>query len=472
MSPIQAETLRFIEEHIEQKQELLIEASDRIWEYAETRYEERQSAALMADILEQEGFEVQRAAGNIETAVVGSYGSGKPVIAILGEYDALFGLSQHRRESVNHPVVPGGNGHGCGHNLLGTGALAAAIAVRHYLEQSGIAGTVRFYGCPAEEGGGGKALMARNGLFDNVDAALTWHPEARNKVTNHTSLATCQVYFKFRGRSAHASAAPHLGRSALDAVELMNVGCNYLREHIIPEARLHYAITNSGGISPNVVQAEAEVLYKLRTPRSEELADLYERVCNVARGAALMTDTELAVQFDSGSSELIVNKTLERLMYEQFVRLGGPVHDEAELQFAEAIRSTLTEQERNFNVPAGLLGKALADRVEEYDPQTSMLWGSTDVGDVSWNVPTVQCEVASVALGTPFHTWQVVSQGGMSIGHKGMLQAGKVIGATALELFLQPEVLAEARREHASRLKGRTYKCPFPDDVTPGPVKR
>lgn len=212
------------------------------------------------------------------------------------------------------------------------------------------AGTVRFYGCPAEEGGGGKALMARNGLFENVDAALTWHPEARNKVTNHTSLATCQVYFKFKGRSAHASAAPHLGRSALDAVELMNVGCNYLREHIIPEARLHYAITNSGGISPNVVQAEAEVLYKLRTPRSEDLAELYDRICNVAKGAALMTGTELEIQFDSGSSELIVNKTLEKLMYEQFVQLGGPAHNESELQFAEAIRSTLTSQERTFNV--------------------------------------------------------------------------------------------------------------------------
>jgi aminobenzoyl-glutamate utilization protein B len=466
------ETVRRIADLVERQRDLFIGVSDQIWGYAETRYEEVHSAALLADVLEKEGFTVQRAAGDIPTALVGSYGQGKPVIAILGEFDALFGLSQKKGETRKDPIAQGGSGHGCGHNLLGSGALAAAVAVRRYMEEHNLPGTIRFYGCPAEEGGGGKGFMAKNGLFDDVDAALTWHPGATNKIVNHTCLATCQVYFKFKGRSAHAAMSPHLGRGALDAVELMNVGSNYLREHLVPEARLHYAITNAGGISPNVVQPEAEVLYKLRVPKSEQLDDFYERVCNVAKGAALMTGTELTIEFDSGSSELIVNKTLEQLMSEKFFQLGYPMFDEDEEQFASDIRSTLSDVEKSFNIPPELAGKHLADRVEPYEPTTGMMWGSTDVGDISWKVPTVQCETVCVALGTPFHTWQVVSQGGMSIGHKGMLHAGKVIGATALELLLQPDVLERAKAEHKQQLGGRTYHCPIPDDVKPGPIKR
>ncbi|UUZ94757.1 amidohydrolase [Paenibacillus sp. P25] len=394
------------------------------------------------------------------------------MIAILGEYDALFGLSQEKGEAVKKPVVPGGGGHGRGHNLLGTGALAAAVAVRDYMIEHNLSGTVRYYGCPAEEGGGGKGLMARNGLFDDVDAALTWHPGTVNKISTESCLATCQVYFKFKGRSSHAGASPHLGRSALDAVELTNVGANYLREHLIPEARLHYAITNTGGISPNVVQAEAEVLYKMRVPEAAQLADIYERVCNIARGAALMTGTELDIQFDSGSSEIILNRTLEKLMHEKFAQLGVPVFDEDEDRFAAEIRSTLSEGEKSFHLPPGLEGKNLSDRLEPYEEKTEIMKGSTDVGDVSWKVPTVQCRTACWALGTPGHTWQVVSQGATSIGHKGMLHAGKVIGAAALESLLQPDLLEQAKAEHRKQLAGRTYQCPIPEGVTPGPVKR
>ncbi|WP_240417266.1 M20 family metallopeptidase [Paenibacillus periandrae] len=461
-----------IAEMIEQKRDLYIRVSDQIWEYAETRYEEHRSAELMAEVLEQEGFTVERNAGGIPTAVVGSYGQGKPVIAILGEYDALFGLSQTKGESAHNPVEQGGNGHGCGHNLLGSGMLAAAVAVRDYIEKYKLSGTIRFYGCPAEEGGGGKGIMARNGLFDDVDAALTWHPGSINSITARSCLATCQVYFKFKGRSAHAAGSPHLGRGALDAVELMNVGANYLREHLIPEARLHYAITNSGGISPNVVQAEAEVLYKLRVPRSEQLEDMYERVCNVARGAALMTGTELEIQFDSGSSELIMNRTLEQLMFDKFTELGVPVFNGTEDQFAARIRATLTEAELNESLPVGLAHKNLSNQLEPYEPLAGTFMGSTDVGDVSWKVPTAQCAVACVALGTPFHTWQVVSQGATSMAHKGMLHAGKVIGATATELLQQPELLKRAKEEHVKQLGGRTYKCLIPKEVNPGPVKR
>ncbi|WP_248930050.1 amidohydrolase [Paenibacillus hamazuiensis] len=474
MTKSTSNALQRIADLVENKKSLFIRISDQIWEYAETRYEERRSSALFAEVLEKEGFAVQRGAGGIPTAVVGSYGSGKPVIAILGEYDALCGLSQMRGEARKSPVVQGGNGHGCGHNLLGSGAIAAAIAVRQYMEENKLPGTVRFYGCPAEEGGGGKAFMVKNGLFDDVDAAVTWHPGTTNHIMSSSSLATCQMYFRFHGRSAHAGGDAHLGRSALDAVELTNVGCNYLREHIIPEARIHYAITNTGGLSPNVVQAEAEVLYKIRVPKSEQLADLYERVCNVAKGAALMTGTKLAIEFDAGSSELIVNRTFEQAMYEKFAELGCPEFDEDEARFAEEIRSTLTEAERNHGLPPELAGKAFADRLEPYEvrQEIAVAMGSTDVGDVSWKVPTVQSWIASMALGTSLHSWQAVSQVGMSIGHKGMLHAGKVIGATVLELLQQPELLEKAKAEHRQRIAGRVYQSPIPDGSVPGPVRR
>lgn len=468
---VKSEAVEHISGTIEHKKELLTRVSDQIWELAETRYEEERSAELFAQVLEQEGFEVKRAAGGIPTAVVGSFGSGQPVIGILGEYDALFGLSQEKGFSRKQPLVEGGNGHGCGHNLLGTGALAAAIGVRQYLLDHGLPGTVRFYGCPAEEGGGGKGLMVKRGLFEGVDAAITWHPGPASYINSATLLATRQVYFQFKGRSAHAAAAPHLGRSALDGVELTNMGVNYLREHMESDCRIHYAITNTGGISPNVVQAEAEVLYKLRVPRSEQLAELYERVVSIAQGAALMTGTELVIIPDSGSSELIMNRTLEQVAYRVFQEIGVPDFDAAELEFASQIRTTLTEQEKLDELPAGLEGKALSDRLEVYSPHDHLVMGSSDLGDVSWQMPSVQCYVASMALGTPLHTWQVVSQGAVSSAHKAMLHAGKLMGLTTLELFLRPEVLEQARAEHRQKLAGRTYICPIADEVVPGPAK-
>ena len=243
-----------ISEIIEQKRDLFIQVSDRIWEYAETNFEEFQSAALLCETLEQEGFTVQKGVGGMDTAFIASFGSGGPVVAILGEYDALSGLSQHREVSEQQPIQKGGNGHGCGHNLLGSGSLAAAVALRYYMEENGIPGTVRYYGCPAEELGDGKTFMAREGLFDDIDFALSWHPSDINGIWSQSCTAVYTVNYKFKGRTSHAAGAPHLGRSALDAVELMNVGVNYLREHIIPEARVHYAVTNTGGYAPNVVQ--------------------------------------------------------------------------------------------------------------------------------------------------------------------------------------------------------------------------
>ncbi|KQL43618.1 amidohydrolase [Brevibacillus choshinensis] len=461
-----------ISEIIEQKRDVFILASDKIWDYAETRHEEYKSAEYLCNTLEAEGFQVEKRAGDIETAFIGSYGSGKPVVAILGEFDALFGLSQKSGSLQKEPIMQDGNGHGCGHNLLGTGALAAAVGLRYYMEENNIPGTVRYYGCPAEEGGGGKGFMARKGLFDDVDFALTWHPADMNMVMSMSFLATNQVYFRFKGKSSHAAASPHLGRSAMDAVELMNVGANYLREHIIQDARLHYAITNTGGFSPNVVQPEAEVLYKIRAPKTPQVEEIYQRVCDIARGAALMTETELEIEFDAGSSNVIPNTTLEEVMHDNFTKLGIPTYDEQEMKFAQNIRTTLTEAEKSHIFLPQLKDKVLADFLASYVPNAGQLYGSSDVGDVSWITPTAQCFVSTSAVGTSPHSWQMVTQGKASIAHKGMLHAGKVIAATAFEIMQNPDLIEKAKTELREILGDSQYVCPIPSYVKPSPIKK
>lgn len=451
---------------IENKREKLIEVSNQIWEYAETGFEEFKSAKLLCQTLAEEGFEVEQGVANIETAFIGSFGSGKPVIAFLGEFDALTGLSQNGGIAQPNPQQIGGNGHGCGHNLLGTGSLAAAIALRDYMQENNITGTVRYYGCPGEEIGGGKTFMAREGIFNDVDIALSWHPGTTNNIMSVATLACYEVYFKFKGKSAHAAASPHLGRSALDAVELMNIGVNYLREHIIPEARVHYAITNTGGSSPNVVQAEAEVLYFVRAPRVSQTDDIYQRICDIARGAALMTGTEVDIDLASALSNVIPNTTLEQVMYDNFVKLGTPSYTDAELHFAEAIRETLSEEEKKMDVQRNqkLAGKAIADVIDPFMSDAFMA-GSTDVGDVSWIVPTAQCMTACEPLGTPLHTWQIVATGTTSLAHKGMLHAGKILAATALDILQQPELIEQAQAELVDRRAGEVYTSPLPSDV-------
>lgn len=454
---------------IDGKKEILIEISNQIWEFAETRYEEFRSSELLCTILEAEGFDVQRNVGDIKTAFIGSFGSGGPVIAILGEYDALFGLSQKSGVTVKEELVPGGTGHGCGHNLLGVGSLAAALAVKQYMEQNAIKGTIRYYGCPAEEGGGGKAFMARAGVFNDVDIAFTWHPWDENLAYNATMLATCQVYYKFKGKSSHASFSPHLGRSALDAVELMNVGANFLREHIIPEARLHYAITNTGGLAPNVVQAEAEVLYKLRAPKLSQVKEILKRVDDIAQGAALMTGTEVEVHFDAASADLIPNITLSKVMHEQFVNIGGENYSEEETEFAKAIQSTLSAELKEKIKKND--GKVLSNTVNQFQEEIGFLAGSTDVGDVSWLVPTGQVYVTTCAFGSPFHSWQLVTQGKTSIAHKGMLLAGKVLAASALEVIQNAEIIKKAKNEHQKQLGGEIYSSLIPIQTKPSPLR-
>ncbi|MFJ5766968.1 M20 family metallopeptidase [Lysinibacillus sp. NPDC093210] len=452
---------------IEEKRQKLISVSDQIWGYAETGFEEFQSAELLCNTLEEEGFTVEKGVGNIDTAFIGSYGTGKPIIAVLGEFDALTGLSQVGGDIQYNPEVTNGNGHGCGHNLLGTGALAAAIAIRSYLKENNLEGTVRYYGCPGEEIGSGKTFMVREGLFDDVDFAVCWHPWSRNSVWSMSSLACYEVSFRFKGKSSHAASTPHLGRSALDAVELMNVGVNYLREHIIPEARVHYAVTNTGGVSPNVVQEKADVLYFIRAPRVAQAEEIYQRICDVARGAALMTGTQVEIDFASAASDILPNNTLEKAMHDNFVALGVPQYDENEQQFAKAIRATLSEADKKEDIKANkeLEGKDLAHVIDPFIPSNGILPGTSDVGDVSWVVPTVQCMVACEPIGTPLHTWQVVSTGKTSIAHKGMLHAGKVIAATAIEVLQNPEVLEKAKLELIEQRNGEEYVCPIPPEV-------
>lgn len=461
-----------IRQAIEARRQRLTDISDQIWEYAETRFQEQRSAELLCLALEDEGFVVERGVGGLETAFIGTFGSGKPVIALLGEYDALSGLSQQAGTAVQQPVEPGGNGHGCGHNLLGTGALGAAFALKQLMQEQGLSGTVRYYGCPAEEGGSGKTFMARAGLFDDVDSAVTWHPFDYHSVMSVHTLANYQYYYKFKGRSAHAAAAPHLGRSALDAVELMNMGVNYLREHIVQEARIHYAITDTGGRSPNVVQSQAEVLYLIRAPHVSQAAEIVERVHDVARGAALMTGTEVEIVFDKACSEIVPSRTLEQVMLEQFSQFPVPEHTDDEIALAQAVRDTLTEQEKqvSWQLPASQRNLAIATEVLPYQ-HGQMLYGSTDVSDVSWITPTVQCTTACFANSTAAHSWQWVTLGKTPIAHKGMLYASQIMAATALELVKRPELLEDARRELDERLQGRAYECPIPADVQPALVR-
>ncbi len=460
---------------IESMRRPYIELADRIWSFAEMRYEEERSAQLHAATIEASGFTVQRGVADMPTAFVAESGSGGPIIGFLGEYDALGGLSQEAGALVCRPDPGTINGHGCGHHLLGTAAHLAAVATRDYLRENGLPGTVRFYGCPAEEAGAGKTFMARAGLFDDLDAAISWHPSVANSVFMNATLANAQAYFRFHGKTAHAALAPHLGRSALDAAELMNIGVNYLREHMPEQARIHYAYIHAGSKQTNVVPAYAELLYTVRAPQIGEALDLYERVRQVAEGAALMTGTRVEVVFDKAVSNVLHNDTLDRVMDENLQALGGFTPTEDELAFAGRIQSTLKAQD--FESSAKHFAAALREPqaivagVLPYSPHGRSVTGSTDMGDVSWAAPTTQCLTACYAWGTGFHSWQMVSQGKLPLAHKGMLMAAKGMAATAIDLAGRPEVLQEARTELARKRGGKPYRSPIPDDILPPPAQ-
>ena len=346
--------------------------------------------------------------------------------------------------------------------VIGTASLGAAIAIKHFLETQTCSGTVILFGCPGEEGGSGKAFMARDGVFDELDAALCWHPDENTGVRVQTSLANCQVLYKFNGKAAHAGAEPHLGRSALDAVELMDVGANYLREHMIDQARVHYAITDAGGFSPNVVQPHAEVLYLIRAPRSAQVKELYERVNDIARGAALMTGTTVEIDFVKACSDTILNDTLQRVLYEKMAQIGVPEISEAD----EALARELTETAL-MEYPKADPVHPIHDELLPYTGQIEYECGSTDVGDVSWVCPTVQAKAATWAFGTPCHSWQAVTQGVMPLAHKMTLYIAKSLAAMGAELMVNAELLERAKQEHRRLVGPEGYVCPIPQGVKP-----
>ncbi len=468
-----------IDSYLEKYEPEVIALSDRIWEIPETRFQEYESAKLLGDFLKEKGFAVETGVGNIETAFTATFGSGKPVIGILGEFDALSGLSQRAASDVREPLIENGNGHGCGHNLLGTAGIAAVLAIKELMEQGKVKGTIKYFGCPGEEGGSGKTYMVRDGVFEGVDVALTWHPNSYTGIFSFSSLANYQVYFSFEGKAAHAANSPHLGRSALDAVELMNVGVNYLREHIISEAKVHYAITKTGGASPNVVQSDAEVLYLIRAPQLADVESIYQRVVDIAKGAALMTGTKMSIRFDKACSNYIPNHTLNEVVDAKLHQYGLPTYTEEEKAYATRMAKTITPEEveaavidaeklsaytvsKNFHVE----GEPFFQEIIPYVKNREVMQGSTDVGDVSWIIPTAQFFTTCFVAGTPLHTWQLVSQGKTSLAHKGMLYAGKVIAASAVELFEQPSLIEQAKEELKKQV-GDTYRNPLPKDLRP-----
>ena len=466
---------------IEEKREYFAAISDQIWGYAETRFQLSKSADLLCRVLREGGFEVQRGCCGMKDAVVATWGGGSPVIGILGEYDALPNLSQASGVAKKQADRSGAPGHGCGHNLLGVGALAGAVAIQQYLKETGIGGTIKFFGCPAEESGSGKAFMARGGAFDGLDGILTWHPMGETAIWGTSSLANYQVYFKFKGISAHAAASPEQGRSALDAAELMNIGVNYLREHMISEARIHYAYLDAGGEFPNVVQPTSKLLYFIRAPRSSQVKELYARVVDIAKGAALMTGTQMEIEWDSACAEYIVNEPLARTMYANIERLGKIGFTAEDQAFAAQYTDQLEERTRTaatrkikraFAGTAAqqldeILGQSILAQPMPYFLTDAATPGSTDVGDASWQAPTVQLTAACFPIGTAPHTWEWVSCGKADFAHKGMLYASKAIAMTALDMLTKPELMAEAKADYAERLNGSQYDCPIPDEVQP-----
>ena len=452
-------------------QDEFIALSDRVWEMPELCYGEFQSCAEHTAMLETQGFRVTKNVAGIPTAVMGESGEDGPVIAILGEYDALPGLSQEAGVAEPRPLPGPGYGHGCGHNLLGSASLLAATAVKEYLAERGLKGRVRYYGCPAEEGGAAKGFMVRSGVFDDVDIAISWHPSSFSGIWEAASLANTRIDFAFTGRASHAAAAPHLGRSALDAVELMNVGVNYMREHMPSDARVHYAILDAGGIAPNVVQAFAKVRYLIRARNLPELNRLIERVKKIADGAALMTETSVKATTISAVSNLLGNTPLEKALHDNLSRLGPPEFDDADRARAAEFQATLSEEDiessyRRAGVPY-VPGVPLCDLIVPLDAKTAPMLGSTDVGDVSWAVPTVQARGAVYAIGTPGHSWQLTAQGKMPAAHKGMLHVAKAMAGTALDVLHDEALLAQAKADHGARVARTPYVCPIPDDVEP-----
>jgi len=447
---------------IDDNHDQLTNISDEIWGYAEYGLCEDKSSKLIADTLRDHGFKVQQGVAKMPTAILAEKGEGCPIIAVMGEYDALPNLS-NKKAPVKEALVEGGMGHGCGHNVHGTTALAAAIAAGKALEEHGIKGTIRFYGTPAEENFSGKRIMVNHGLFDDVDAALSHHPGSLNVATLASSNVISGAYFHFHGRSSHAAGNPEAGRSALDAIELMNVGVNYLREHIIPDARIHYVIESGGG-QPNVVPDYARSHYYIRAPEQELLDPVKRRVLKIAEGAALMTETKLEAEMSPGGYHKIPNKVLSTIVTANMQLVGPPEYSPEDYEFAAKIAESFPNEDR----VNGLRKNKVPDweKYTDTDLVTTIFdaWndgttspGSTDVADVSWITPTMEFNTCCNVNGAPGHSWQFTACSGTGIGHKSLIFAAKTMAGSVLDLLKDPELAKQAREEQQKRLRGKTY---------------
>ncbi len=454
LTPLKKEAFSWLEANMSQ----LAKVNDKIWSLAEVAMEEYQSSELLASYLEELGFAVTRGVAGMPTAFVAVYGSGNPVIGILAEYDALPGLSQ---DKVPHkkPIQEGAPGHGCGHNVFGVASVAAAAAMREAMEKHRLPGTVKLFGCPAEETVVGKVFMARDGIFDGLSCCIQWHPSSENDVSLDSSNAMNQFHVEFFGKTAHAAGDPWNARSALDAVELTNVGLNYLREHLKPTARIHYVILNGGG-APNVVPDYARAWYYVRDLDRESVEKDYERVLETIEGAAKMTGTTHKITFISGVHNMLPNRTGCEVVYRNLLLVGPPKFSEEEQSYAQEIQRNL-----------GVGESGLKTDIEPFElPQRSWGSGSTDVAEVSWLTPTTTLGIVFKPANTPGHHWSVVACGGMTIGHKCMITAAKVMAASGLDLLSHPETLKKMQEEWKEKTKGKAYTSPLAPDLKP-PVK-
>lgn len=467
------DTLRFVRDAVAEKQALTCEINEKIWEYAELGHKEFKSARLLCDVLKAEGFTVTEGLCGLPTAFKAVYGSGHPVIGLLGEYDALPILSQEAGCPVQKPVQTGAPGHGCGHSALGAASLGAALAVKKYLDATGNPGTIIYFGCSAEETCGAKPFMAKEGHFDDVDGVFAWHPDTRNGVDWADSIACIELEYEFTGTTAHAGGAPHLGRSALDACELMNVAVNYLREHMLSEARIHYAYLDAGGTAPNVVQDHARIEYMVRAPRTHQAQELLARVTDCARGAALMTGTTMKTHLRNGYSDCHSNHVMSYILEEALLECGAPDWDEADYELARQYVSQYNANQREAFIqevkelyPADQvedkLNNPLDTAIMRFRPEIPKptTGGSTDVGDVAYVTPTTQLNIATASLGCPGHSWFLTGQTNSSIGRKGLLRAAEVMALASIKAMQRPDKLAEARAEMLE-YTGGVYNCPM-----------
>ena len=450
---------------IEAKSTLLTDLSKKIWDNPEIAYKEYNASKWTAEFLESEGFEIEIGYAGVPTAIKATWGSGKPVIGFLGEYDGLAGMSQEV-STTKEPVIEGNPGQACGHNLLGVSKVGAVIGMKKEMEEKNLKGTIVYYGCPAEEVLTGKVFMARGGAFKDLDIAMAWHPGTRNAVSTGTLTGMNSAKFHFKGKTAHAGADPHNGRSALDSVELMNVGANYLREHVTDDVRMHYVITN-GGEAPNIVPDKASVWYYVRALSREAVVETYDRLVNVAKGAALMNGTEVEIEFLGGCYNTLQNNVLVNLIHETMQELEMPVYTDEELKFAEELNRLSPNYDKlraSGKVAEGMQMHTEIDPIEKNNS-----FGSVDVGDVQHIVPGVFFQTATQNLGAAGHSWQVTACAGSSLGTKGMLYASKVMAVAGIKALENPTIIEKAKEEFENTMNGRVYENPIPNDV---PVPR